>query len=113
MLPRNELATCKQQPLFSLFVVAGMADSAFDARESLPLVESTRDTHVEHGAAQHAARFRDGDGVSEIHRHRAEPVSASSRLLQGRRAVSSHVAPRRRSSSAWCPQNFVEQGAPA
>ena len=42
--------------------VAGMAASAFEAQESLPLVESTRETPIEHGAVQRAARLRDGDG---------------------------------------------------
>ena len=44
------------------YLVTGMAASAFEAQESLPLVESTRETHFEHGAAQRAARLRDGDG---------------------------------------------------
>jgi len=44
------------------YLVTGMAASAFEAEESLPLVESPRETPIEHGAVQRAARLRDGDG---------------------------------------------------
>lgn len=44
------------------YLVTGMAASAFEAEESLPLVESPRETPIEHGAVQRAARVRDGDG---------------------------------------------------
>ena len=94
------------------FLAAELESSAFDALESAPSSESTFETHIEREAARRAAGLRDGDGGSPDPQASFGSVSASSRLLQRRRAVLGYVPPRRRSSSAWVPQSFIEQGVP-